>query len=266
MVFCQNFPSTSVELGNTPAYSQKEKIVHFPQMGAGQLNLHDPWCSSLQSSLLMRFVLRQMVCIRDVSGSTREKGEDIQPSNTDVKNKNKKGTSFHPLTCCYPTFPLAARMGLTGPISSTSNLGEDSGVTCEGWIWPHLFSFYERNGTFRSFFSCFGLVLEFGDFSFSEKRKTWGGKCMTFSITWPLMYLFWLSVTLSTDRLPQSILKPPELFPLLTRGFTCRTKAVRFKDLILVGDRRDNHTTKHNMVQKSLSQHQPHQPCRQKVL
>lgn len=91
MVFSQNFPSTSADLGNAPIYSQKEKNINIQQMGADQLNLHDPWCPSLQSSLLVRFVFRQMVCISNVFGSTREKGEDIiQPSNTDEKIQMKK--------------------------------------------------------------------------------------------------------------------------------------------------------------------------------
>lgn len=107
---------------NAPACSQKENITHFPQMGAGQVHLRDPWCPSLQCPL-MRFVLGQMVCTRGVSGSTGEKGQGAtRPSNTDAKNKSKKRTMIPSSHVLLPNLSLAEQMARTDPVSSTSKL------------------------------------------------------------------------------------------------------------------------------------------------
>lgn len=123
-----------------------------------------------------------MVFIRDVPGSTREKGKGIiQPSNTDVKNENKKEHNLIHLTCCYPTFPLAEQMGLIGPSVPHSTSLKSTELYARGEFGLTSFlSVKEMEGL--GAFCCLGLVLEFGDFSFSEKRKMRGGECMTFLI------------------------------------------------------------------------------------
>lgn len=156
------------------AVSTKEKIIHF------QLIFYFPWYPFPQSSHVVRFVLKQMVCIRDVSGSTREKGKGIiQPSNTDVKNKNKKEHNLIRFTCCYPNFPLAEQMGLMGPSVPHSTSLKSTELYARGEFGLTSFLSVKEMESLGAF-CCLGLVLEFGVFSFSEKIKTQGGECMTF--------------------------------------------------------------------------------------
>lgn len=108
--------------------TQKAKVINF------QLSLHGPWCPSLQPSLVVRLIVK------------------ISSSKVTQKQKVKiKAHYLIPPTRCYPAFPFAEQMGLMATISSASNLVQVSRVACKGWIWSHLFSFYERNWKCRSF-------------------------------------------------------------------------------------------------------------------
>lgn len=165
------------------------------------------------------------------------KREKMSPNKvTNGKNKSQKGPQFHPLTCCYPTSPLAEQMGQTGPISSTSNLLKIVELPARGEFG--LISFLsmkemESLGVWIFVFVVgFSLVFFFSLVWFSF--RVWGllflreneniGSAHDIFVAWS--HDSRLSVVPSTDSLLQSILKSPKLLPLLMGSFMCRIKAV----------------------------------------
>lgn len=143
--------------------------------------------------------------------------------------------------------------GFDWPISSAFNLIEVNRVICEGWIWPHLFSFCERNGRFRSFLLSW-FSFRICGFLFLREKKNAGRGMHDFSITGLLMYC--------TDSLLQNIFEVSRIVSTAYKGLYLHNQSSQ--DLILGEHCRDSHVTKCNLVQKSPSLHQSYQPHKQK--
>lgn len=127
-----------------------------------------------------------------------------------------------------------------------SNLVRVSRVTCKGRIWSHLFSFYERNWTCRSF-----LLSQFSSriwrcLCHREKKKAREEEKARFLLLSPISFS-WVpcsALLQNISEVSQIIFTPYKELHVHDEGG---------QSLILRGDCRDCRTTKCHLRQKSLS-------------